>query len=58
MPGILCSNKRLKRQLIQTVINKIKNGNKLKVFNANNYFNNVTDTEDIFRFLIFYIKKK
>ena len=58
MPGILCSNKRLKRPWIQTVINKIKNGNKLKVFNANNYFNNVTDTEDIFRFLIFIIKKK
>ena len=58
MPGILCSNKRLKRPWIQTIINKIKSSSKFKVFNANNYFNNVTDTEDIFRLLTYIIKKK
>ena len=57
-PGILCSDKKNPRPWLQTLINKIKDKQGIKVHNANNYFNNVIDTKEIVRFILLIIKKK
>ena len=51
-PGILCSRKNNFRPWLQTLINKIKNHENIKVHNINNYFNNVIDTQEIARLII------
>ncbi len=57
-PGILCSKKNTSRPWLQTMINKLKNNNLVKVHNMNNNFNNVIDTEEIGRFIVGIIKNK
>lgn len=57
-PGILCSKKNTSRPWLQTMINKLKNNNLVKVHNMNNKFNNVIDTEEIGRFIVGIIKNK
>ena len=57
-PGALCSTKNNPRPWLQTLINKIKNNNEVKVHNINSYFNNVIDTKEIARFILMIIKKR
>lgn len=57
-PGILCSRKNNFRPWLQTLINKIKNHENIKVHNINNYFNNVIDTQEIARLIIKIIQKR
>ena len=57
-PGVLCSTKNNPRPWLQTLINKIKNNNEVKVHNINSYFNNVIDTKEIARFILMIIKKR
>ena len=57
-PGVLCSTKNNPRPWLQTLINKIKNNNEVKVHNINSYFNNAIDTKEIARFILMIIKKR
>ena len=58
LPGVLCLTKNNPRPWLQTVINKIKKNQDVKLHNIDSNFNNVIDTEEISRFIIKIIKKK
>ena len=57
-PGILCSVKNNSRPWLQTLINRIRNNQNVKIHNINGHFNNVVDTTEIVRFILMIIKKR
>ncbi len=58
LPGVLCLSKNNPRPWLQTVINKIKNNQKIDLHNIDTSFNNVIDTQEVARFILKIINKK
>ena len=58
LPGVLCSRKNNYRPWLQVLINNIKKNRNIDIYNSNNYFNNVIDTQEIGRFIQKIIKRK
>tara|TARA_B100000780_G_scaffold91485_1_gene63328 strand:- start:132 stop:977 length:846 start_codon:yes stop_codon:yes gene_type:complete len=56
LPGILCSSKNYSRPWLKTIINKIKNNEKIKIYNEKNNFNSVIDVEEITKLILEVIK--
>ena len=56
LPGILCSSKNYSRPWLKTIINKIKNNEKIKIYNEKNNFNSVIDVEEITKLISEVIK--
>tara|TARA_Y100000590_G_scaffold366319_1_gene425589 strand:+ start:472 stop:1332 length:861 start_codon:yes stop_codon:yes gene_type:complete len=58
LPGVLCSRKNSFRPWLQTIINKIKSGKNVNIYNLYNKFNNVIDTHEIAQLILKIIGKK
>ncbi len=60
LPGVLCdpSLNNLERTWLNSVFENFLKKKKIKIHNINNYFNNLTTTDEIARFIDFLIKKK
>ena len=58
LPGVLCKKKNSSRPWLSSVIKKFQDNKKIEVFNKDSVFNNVIDTKEIVRFILFVINKK
>ena len=58
LPGILTQTKNSKRPWLRKVIFDIKQNRNLLVYNKDSFFNNLTTSKEIFRFIDFLINKK
>ena len=59
LPGVLCYNhSQPDRPWLNTVIQKLISNEKVEVFNGQSSFNSIVDTQEIFSFIDFIIKKK
>ena len=57
LPGVLCSSKNYSRPWLKTIINKIKNNEKIKIYNVKSNFNSVIDVEEITKLITKIIKR-
>ena len=59
LPGVLCNPylNKFKRTWLNYIFENLINEKKIKIFNINNNFNNLTTTNEIARFVVFLIQK-
>ena len=57
LPGVFVINLSRDYPLIINLVKKIKNSKELNIYNSNKNFNNVIDTHEIVKFLIFILKR-